>query len=66
MKQQYGTNVTAEAKGGSLILTIDPEARGGVSASGKSEKIASTGGSVDLAAVGFPGVKLGLNVYLPR
>jgi hypothetical protein len=54
-------NVKLTVKGNILLIEIDVSKRGGISASGKSVQIASTGGNI--AVPGFPDVKLGLNVY---
>ena len=57
-------NVQVELNGNLLVLTIDLSQTLGVSASGKSEIIATTGGNVSLP--GHEEVKVGLNVYRPR
>ena len=57
-------NVHVELNGTLLVLTIDLSQTLGVSASGKSEIIATTGGNVSLP--GHEEVKVGLNVYRPR
>jgi hypothetical protein len=57
-------NVQMRLEGSILVIEIDLSQSLGLSASGKSEIIASTGGNV-----GVPGqeeVKIGLNVYRPR
>lgn len=59
-----GDNVQAEIQDNILILSIDLTQNFGLSGSGKSEIIASTGGNVSLPGLGE--VKIGLNVYRPR
>ena len=54
-------NVKMEVKGKILMITVDLSQSNGISASGKSETIASTGGNIDVP--GTDGVKIGLNVY---
>lgn len=56
-----GQNVFAKTEGSRLILEIDMGCDLGQSASGKSLKIASTGGNVSIGE----GLKLGLNIYEP-
>lgn len=56
-------NVTTKLEGKKLIVTIDLEAKGEPSGSGKTEVIATTSGNVDVP--GFPGFKLGVNCYKP-
>lgn len=60
-QQQLGENVSIEVKDGKAIITIDLEHRGGLSGSGKSVIVASTGGNQTI-----PGteVVLGLNAYV--
>jgi hypothetical protein len=50
-----------EVKGKVLTITVDLSQQHGISASGKSEVIASTGGNIEVP--GTDGVKIGLNVY---
>lgn len=57
-------NVQVELNGNLLVITVDLSQTLGVSASGKSEIIATTGGNVSLP--GHEEVKVGLNVYRPR
>ena len=59
-----GDNVQAEIQGNLLLIQIDLTQNFGLSGSGKSEIIASTGGNVSLPGQGE--IKLGLNVYRPR
>jgi hypothetical protein len=54
-------NVNAEVKGTTLTLTIDLAADHGPSKSGKTIVVGTTEGNADIP--GFPGFKLGLNVY---
>lgn len=63
MTAVIGDNVQAEVQDGLLVLTIDLSQTFGLSGSGKSVIIASTGGNVSLPGVGE--VKIGLNVYRP-
>ena len=64
-QKTIGFNILATNDNGALRLVIDPGKTNGRSKSGKSEVIASTGGNVDLAELGFPGLKMGLNIYRP-
>jgi hypothetical protein len=57
-------NVHMEVQGTLLVMTIDLSQTLGVSASGKSEIIATTGGNVSLP--GYDEIKVGVNVYRPR
>jgi len=54
-------NIIASVKKNILTLTIDLNHDGGVSASGKSNMIASTEGNITIE--GTKDVKLGLNLY---
>jgi hypothetical protein len=57
-------NIETRLDGNKLIIEIDLSKDYGVSASGKSIKVASTNGNV-----GVPGkeeIKMGINVYKPR
>jgi hypothetical protein len=54
-------NVTCKVEGTTLTLTVDLSAKGSMSASGKSEVIATTSGNLDVP--GAEGVKVGLNVF---
>ena len=56
------TNVRFTVEGDELVLRVKLSETHGVSASGKSEMVASTHGNVKLA----DGVAFGLNVYRPR
>lgn len=56
-------NCQTEIKGDVLTITIDLSKTNGLSKSGKSKTIASTGGNVQLGHKS--GAKLGLNVYQP-
>ena len=48
-----------------LDMPFDP--KGHLSASGKNNVLASTGGNIDIAGDGVPtGLKLGLNAYFPN
>jgi hypothetical protein len=57
-------NVAFEIEGDQLIIRVDLSQELGVSSSGKSVIIATTGGSVALP--GWEAVKVGLNVYRPQ
>lgn len=59
-----GENVSMRVEGSILVIEVDLSQSLGLSASGKSEIIASTGGNVGVP--GQPEVKVGLNVYRPR
>lgn len=57
-------NVQMQLEGNTLVIAIDLSQTLGLSSTGKSEIVATTGGNV-----GVPGreeVKVGLNVYRPR
>jgi len=58
-----GQNVEVQVKDGKLMITVDLSKSFGVSGSGKSTIIASTGGNVSVP--GQESVKVGLNVYRP-
>ncbi len=57
-------NIKMEQKEKKLIITIDLGKPGELSASGKNEVIATTGGNVQVP--GTAGWKVGLNVYKPN
>ena len=57
-------NVEFELEGDQLIIRIDLSQELGVSSSGKSVIIATTGGNV--AVPGWEAFKVGLNVYRPQ
>lgn len=59
--EKLGQNITVEVKDGKAILTIDLKHRGGLSSSGKSVIVASTGGNI---AIPGTDVILGLNAYV--
>jgi hypothetical protein len=56
-------NVTHKIEGKKLTITIDLEADQGPSKSGKTQVVATTEGNMDVP--GFPGFKLGINLYKP-
>jgi hypothetical protein len=58
---EIGTNINIEVKGDKAIITIDLSHRGGLSSSGKSVIVASTGGNVPIPGTN---VILGLNAYV--
>lgn len=55
-------NIEMRVDGEKLVVTIDLKHRGGRSASGKTLRVASTGGNVDVP--GAPNVKIGINAYV--
>lgn len=57
-------NVKTEVKNDMLVITVDLKSPRTVSASGKSEVIATTEGNVDVENTVVPGLKIGLNVYV--
>ena len=57
-------NVAFEVQGDQLIIRVDLSQELGVSSSGKSVIIATTGGN--MAVPGWEAVKVGLNVYRPQ
>lgn len=61
MTETIGQNISIEVKGDKAILTIDLSHRGGLSSSGKSVIVASTGGNVPIPGTN---VILGLNAYI--
>jgi len=58
---EIGTNISIEVKGDKAIITIDLAHRAGLSSSGKSVIVASTGGNVPIPGTN---VILGLNAYV--
>jgi len=62
-KQTVGQNVEMSLDGNKLTITVDLSKQFGVSGSGKSQIIASTGGNVSVP--GNEAVKIGLNIYRP-
>ena len=62
-KQTIGQNVEMSLDGNKLTITIDLAKQFGISGSGKSQIIASTGGNVSVP--GNEAVKIGVNVYRP-
>ena len=61
---KLGTNIVATVSGTKLTLVIDTETRIGPSASGKTIIVATSSGNVEIP--GVPGMKLGLNLYVPN
>lgn len=57
------TNVNCKVEGTKLTIEIDLSQTHGKSESGKSEKVATTSGNVDVP--GCPGLKIGINCYKP-
>lgn len=56
-------NIEMKVSGDKLIITVDLSKSYGISASGKSTIIASTGGNIALP--GREEVKVGVNIYRP-
>lgn len=56
-------NVTMKQQGDILTITIDTSKRNGLSSSGKSEVIASTGGNIPVP--GNEEIRIGINCYIP-
>jgi len=61
MAETIGTNINIEVKDNKAVITIDLAHRGGLSSSGKSVIVASTGGNVPIPGTS---VILGLNAYI--
>lgn len=64
---QVGENVSYKVAGNKLVIEIDLSHRGALSASGKTVRVASTGGNAELAGTaGDDGqnVRVGLNAYV--
>ncbi len=59
-----GANVKLREEGDKLTIVVDLSERLGESASGKSVRVASTGGNISLPR--HPAVKLGLNLYVKK
>ena len=57
-------NIRMEVQNNVLVITVDLSKSYGLSGSGKSVIIASTGGNI--AVPGREEVKIGLNVYRPQ
>jgi hypothetical protein len=57
-------NVEFEVEDDQLIIRVDLSQELGVSSSGKSVIIATTGGNVEVP--GWEAIKVGLNVYRPQ
>jgi hypothetical protein len=57
-------NIQMEVQGETLVIRVDLRKEYGLSGSGKSIIIASTGGNI--AVPGQEQVKIGLNVYRPQ
>ena len=58
-------NVTFEVVDGNrLVIEIDLNHRGDISASGKTRRVASTEGNIGIKDVNGVEVKIGLNVYV--
>jgi hypothetical protein len=57
-------NIEMSVQGNTLVITVDLSKTYGLSASGKSEVIASTGGNISVP--GREQVKVGLNIYRPQ
>jgi hypothetical protein len=59
--QSIGENVEVEVRDGKAVITIDLSHRGPVSPSGKTRRVASTLGNVQIVGTE---VTLGLNAYV--
>jgi hypothetical protein len=57
------TNLTCKVEGSIVTLTFDASKDFGPSSTGKSLKVASTDGNLDVP--GVPGLKIGLNAFRP-
>lgn len=60
---ELGENISIEVKGDVAVITINLKHRGGDSGSGKSVKVASTGGNQVIPGTN---VVLGLNAYVKK
>lgn len=58
--QMIGQNVSASIKAGKLTLVIDLTQRLGPSKSGKTERVATTNGNIEVA----DGIRLGVNAFV--
>jgi hypothetical protein len=56
-------NVKMTVAGDKLTIEVDLKYRGAKSATGKTFRVASTEGNVELD--GVPGIKVGLNIFTP-
>jgi hypothetical protein len=61
---EIARNVGVEVQGTTLVITVDLQKTFGLSGSGKSIIIASTGGNIPVP--GHEDVKIGLNIYRPN
>jgi hypothetical protein len=59
-------NVSVQLEGNLLVLTVDLDQEVGMSSTGKSILIATTGGDASVAVPGYDEIKVGLNVYRPQ
>ncbi|MGI9059536.1 MAG: hypothetical protein ACR2H5_13245 [Ktedonobacteraceae bacterium] len=59
-------NVSFQVQDNQLVITVDLDQELGVSSSGKSIIIATTGGNVALTVPGYDEIKVGVNVYRPQ
>lgn len=59
-------NILMTVENNILIIKIDLANRGGLSATQKSIKVASTGGNVDVPGQESTGIKVGVNVFVPN
>lgn len=64
-KQNIGKNVEIEVDGKQMVITIDLTKDFGLSKSGKTTIVATSGGNqtIDTPGAGWGSVKLGLNCY---
>lgn len=61
MPNEKQKNCDVQVVNKKIVITIDPTKEFGPSSTGKTTIVASSGGSIDVP--GYPGVKLGLNVF---
>ena len=57
-------NIEVKVQGTTLVITVDLRKEYGLSGSGKSVTVASTGGNVSVP--GREDLRIGLNVYRPQ
>jgi hypothetical protein len=57
-------NIEVKVQGTTLVITVDLRKEYGLSGSGKSVTVASTGGNVPV--LGREDLRIGLNVYRPQ
>lgn len=57
-------NIETAVSGDTLVIRINLKGAKVPSSTGKSDKLASTNGNIDVP--GVPGLKLGVNAYFPK